>query len=99
MATGMEILGSTKVQRRLKSFQAPMMNVPVANLRTDFDPMVNYVHSLISTIDHKTHNVSQVETKLSCGKKFGKVHPRASNAKSRKKARERNYTNDKSLYQ
>jgi hypothetical protein len=76
------------------------MNVPVAtikanlNLRTDFDATVNYLRSFISTIDHETRNVSQVEAKASRGKKGGKVNPKS---KGKKNHKARNSTDDKSL--
>jgi hypothetical protein len=39
------------------------------NLCNDFDATVNYLRSLVTTIDQDTHNVSQMDTKSVQGKK------------------------------
>jgi hypothetical protein len=70
-ATKITMPEMTKVRRLLKSLKSTTMAVPIAtiraqdNLRGNFDATVNYLRSFISTIDHETRNVSQVQSKPS----------------------------------
>jgi hypothetical protein len=77
----MDIPGTTKVRRLLKSLKASTMGVPLAtikahvNLHTDFDATVNYLRGFISTTDQETRNMSQVETRVPRGNRASKMNP------------------------
>jgi hypothetical protein len=65
-ATGIAMPETTKIWRLLKSLNATTMLVPIAtiraqeNLRADFDAMVIYLRSFISSSSTDTRNVAQV---------------------------------------